>query len=59
VTSRWGRRKRGRKPRAGTAAQRRITLRVTEDEYRSYKREAIGQSLSNWARRILNKAASA
>lgn len=53
--SRWGK-KRGRPPRDGVAASHSITIRLTPDEYFAWTGESVGQPLSNFVRRIMNKA---
>jgi len=51
-------RKRGRPPRAGTTATEVVTIRLTSDEHRSWRRASVGLPLSEWIRRLANKAAA-
>lgn len=49
-------RKRGRPPRAGTAANKRFTVRLTDEEYKRWRKAAVGQTFNDWVRKACNKA---
>jgi hypothetical protein len=47
----------GRPPRAGVAAERRVTIRLTEEEHALWTERAGDKPLGQWLREIANRAA--